>query len=234
MTEATARRLVELNRVFYDAFATPFVETRAEPQPGFARLATYLPPGPHTLLDVGCGDGRFARYLRELGHSLTYTGLDLTSGLLALARSAPDDVLLERDLSAPGSLEGLGQFSCIACLSTLQHIPGHDRRLALMQAMDAHLAPGGLLFLGNWQFLDSPRQRRKLRDWSVVGIDPGDVEPEDHLLSWQRGGRGLRYVAYLNEGATRRLVAEAGLRLLDTFRSDGREGDLNLYSIVAS
>lgn len=234
MNDATARRLVELNRVFYEAFAEPFAETRAEPQPGFARLAGALPPGPHTVLDVGCGDGRFGRYLREAGCDLSYTGVDLTPGLLAHARSAAGDVLLVRDLSQPGALDGVGLFSCIACLSTLHHIPGHDRRVMLLREMADHLTPGGLLFLGTWQFLDSPRQRRKLRDWSLVDIDPSDVGPEDYLLSWQRGGSGLRYVAHLDAAATRRLVAEAGLRLLDTFRDDGREGDLNLYSILAS
>lgn len=234
MDDDTARRLVELNRAFYETFAEPFAATRAEPQPGFARLAAALPPGPQTLLDVGCGDGRFGRYLREQGLPLAYTGVDLTPGLLAHARSAPDDVLLVRDLSRAGALDGLPQYSCIACLSTLQHIPGHDRRAALMREMAAHLVPGGVLFLGTWQFLDSPRQRRKLRDWSLVGIDPGAVGPEDYLLSWQRGGDGLRYVAFLDRVATERLATAAGLEVHDAFRSDGREGNLNLYSILGS
>jgi SAM-dependent methyltransferase len=234
MDERTAQQLIELNRAFYAAFAEPFAETRTEPQPGFVRLATTLSSGVIDLLDVGCGDGRFGRFLREAGHPIRYTGVDLTPGLLDRARSADDDVLLMRDLSRPGSLDGLGQFGCIACLSTLQHIPGHQRRLQLLRDMAAHLAPDGVLFLGNWQFLDSPRQRRKLRDWSLAGIDPRDVGREDHLLSWQRGGEGLRYVAHLDAQLTQRLISEAGLRLLDSFRSDGREGDLNLYSIVGS
>jgi SAM-dependent methyltransferase len=234
MDEHTVQQLVELNRAFYAAFAEPFAETRAEPQPGFARLATYLPTGAIDLLDVGCGDGRFGRFLREAGHTIHYTGVDLTPGLLDRARSGDDDVLLVRDLSRPGSLDCLGQFGCIACLSTLQHIPGHQRRLQLLRDMASHLAPDGVLFLGNWQFLDSPRQHRKLRDWSLAGVDPRDVGSEDHLLSWQRGGEGLRYVAHLDAQLTQRLIDEAGLRLLDSFRSDGREGDLNLYSIVGS
>lgn len=234
MDDQTTRRLVALNRAFYDTFAAPFAETRASPQPGFERLVTYLPREPLTVLDVGCGDGRFGRFLRAKGFEIHYIGVDATPNLLARAGGAAEDVLLERDLSQPGSLEGLPRFSCVACLSTLQHIPGHANRVRLLREIGAHLAPAGLLFLGNWQFLDSDRQRQKLRDWSLVGIEAQEVGPEDHLLSWDRGGQGLRYVAYLDLPATQQLIEDAGLRLIDSFRSDGREGNLNLYSIVAS
>ena len=79
----------------------------------------------------------------------------------------------------------------------------------------------------------SDRQRRKIRPWSEVDIDPALVEAGDYLLSWERGGAGRRYVAHLDESATGELAAAAGLRILDTFLSDGREGDLNLYAIMA-
>ena len=40
-------------------------------------------------------------------------------------------------------------------------------------------------------------------------------------------------LAYLDEAATGELAAAAGLTILDHFLSDGREGDLNLYTIMA-
>lgn len=234
MNDQTVEQLVELNRVFYQTFAQAFAETRAAPQPGFAQLVECLSPGPQTVLDVGCGDGRFGRYLREHDRQIHYTGIDLTPELLERARSAADDRLLSRELSRPGALDGLPTYSCIVCLSTLQHIPGRANRVRLLREMHDHLVPGGLLFLGNWQFMDSPRQRRKLRDWSLAGIDPLAVDPEDHLLSWSRAGTGLRYVAYLDEANIVQLLNEAGLQPIEFFRSDGREGNLNLYSIAGS
>ena len=59
------------------------------------------------------------------------------------------------------------------------------------------------------------------------------MEPGDFLLSWQRGGSGLRYVALIDEEATRRLATAAGLRIVDQYRRDGHEGDLNLYTVLA-
>ena len=234
MDDDTARQLVAINRRFYADFAEPFSETRSEPQPGFERLLEWLPSNPFSLLDVGCGDGRFGRFLRESGLEITYTGIDMTPGLLERARSADDDAFLVRDISQPHFLDGLGAFDCIACLSTLQHIPGHKNRLRLLLELRDHLLPGGVILLGNWQFLDSARQRRKIADWSEVGIDPTSLGPEDYLLTWNRGGQGLRYVASLDEMTIAQLLSDADLQLLKSFRSDGREGNLNLYSIVTS
>ncbi len=235
MDEAVARRLVALNEAFYERFAEPFAASRATPPPGFARLLAHLPAAPSCVLDVGCGDGRFGRFLRARDPAIDpttgYTGVDFSAPLLA-AGEAPGH-LLRRDLSRPGALDGLGSFDWVVCLSTLQHIPGRDHRARLLREMRDCLRPGGRLALANWQFLDSPRQRRKLRPWAEVGLAAADVEPGDYLLAWQRGGYGLRYVALLDAAATAALAEAAGLAVLAQFRSDGREGDLNLYTILA-
>jgi len=235
MDEATVRRLVTLNEVFYSEFAAPFAASRARPQPGYEHLLAYVPAGRPRVLDVGCGDGRFGRFLRASGRAVDYVGIDFSADLLA-ARDVASDVagrFERRDLSQPGSLDGLGHFDLIVCLSTLQHIPGRRNRARLLAQMAACLDAGGYIALANWQFLGSARQRRKIRPWAEVGVDERDVEPGDYLLSWQRGGEGRRYVALVDGEETRRLAAEAGLRVVELFRSDGREGDLNLYALLA-
>jgi SAM-dependent methyltransferase len=232
MDEATVRRLVALNEAFYAQFAAPFAASRATPQPGYERLLAYLPAGRPRVLDVGCGDGRFGRFLLSRGRAVEYVGVDSAAELLAAAEGVGQT--LRRDLSQPGGLRDLGHYDLIACLSTLQHIPGRDNRARLLGEMAGCLASGGHVALANWQFLGSQRQRRKLRPWSEVGLATADVEQGDYLLAWQRGGYGLRYVALLDEMETGRLAAAAGLRVVAQFRSDGREGDLNLYTILAS
>jgi hypothetical protein len=42
----------------------------------------------------------------------------------------------------------------------------------------------------------------------------------------------LRYVHQLDLDEVRTLAADAGLRLLDTFRADGKEGNLNLFALL--
>ena len=65
--DATTRRLLnELNRRFYRENADAFDVTRRVPWPGWNRLAEFLPAtGPLSTLDLGCGNGRFLRWLAE-------------------------------------------------------------------------------------------------------------------------------------------------------------------------
>lgn len=235
MKADVADRLSTLNQRFYAAVAEPFACSRTRPQPGFARLLASLPRPCHSLLDVGCGDGRFGRFMRQQLPELAYTGVDFSTALLEKARATTDGRFVVRDLSQPDCLAGLGYFDLVACLAALHHIPGRARRVHLLREMAACLRDGarrGRLCLSTWQFLDSERQRRKLRPWSAVGLSDDDVEPGDHLLSWQRGTTALRYVCLIDSGELAALAGEAGLIVIDQFRSDGKEGDLSLYMVL--
>lgn len=231
MEEAIVRRLVDINATFYRQLAAPFAASRNAPQPGYERLLPHIPERLLAVLDIGCGNGRFGRYLVQ-HRPITYTGVDFSPAMFT-----PIDGVASRfetrDLSRPGSLTGLGQYDLVACLSTLQHIPGHLNRERLVREMADCLSPGGLLLLANWQFLDSLRQRRKIVSWSEVGLVPSQLEPGDHLLSWDRGGRGVRYAAHIDEESTQKLANAAKLRIVTLFRTDGREGHLNLYTVMA-
>jgi 2-polyprenyl-3-methyl-5-hydroxy-6-metoxy-1,4-benzoquinol methylase len=227
-----SRRLLSINREFYRKFAKSFSESRSQPQPGFSRLLEELPDPCDSLLDVGCGDGRLGRYLLDRAVISSYTGVDFSTEMLEIAKVRMEGEFYSRDLSRPNCLEGLEGFSVVTCLSTLQHIPGRLNRLSLLIEMSNRLDPTGRIILANWQFLDSLRQRRKITDWSQVGIDGDDVEPGDYLLTWKRGGEGLRYVSAIDENATADLAGQAGLSIIKNFYSDGREGNLNLYSIL--
>lgn len=236
MTPETQAKLLALNRDFYRQMAAPFAKTRTRPQPGYQRLLTELPQPCGSLLDVGCGDGRFGRYLLAHHAIREYTGVDFSPELVATAQ-APGGPgfpgrFVQRDLSQPGCLDSLGRFSAIACLATLQHIPGRANRQRLLAEMGEHLETGGRLLLSNWQFLTHDRQRRKITDWSAIGLSPADLEANDYLLTWQSGGFALRYVCFIDETETAALAHSANLTLLSHFYSDGKEGDLNLYTIL--
>ncbi len=227
------RELVALNATFYRDFAEDFSESRARYEAGYSRLLDFIPAGKAVVLDVGCGNGRFGRFLQENDVLGQYTGVDYSPFFLNQVAESGQQVF-QRDLSLSGCLDGLGRFDLIACLATLQHIPGRANRQRLLKEMTDHLALGGRIIVSNWQFLPNPRQRRKILSWESAGIDPSRLEPNDYLLSWGRGGMGRRYVAYLDSDAMNEAAALAGLRIVEQFRADGREGDLNLYTILAS
>lgn len=227
-------RLLALNHAFYAHLADPFARTRARPQPGFYRLLDYLPHPCPRLLDVGCGEGRFGRFLLDQGAIADYVGVDFSEDLIRHARSETGGTYHIRDLSRAGSLASLGTFPAISCLAVLQHIPGREQRIGLLQEIGNHLESNGRILLSTWQFLDSERQRRKIAPWGAADLDPTDVEMNDYLLTWRSGGFGLRYVAFIDLDEMVALAAAADLNLVDHFRADGREGDLNLYTILSA
>lgn len=232
MRPETVAFLLDLNRRFYAEFAEAFAQTRAAPQPGFARLLPYLPQPCLDVLDVGCGNGRWGAFLSSSVPDMHYVGVDFTADLLTAAAANFPGYYVQRDLTEAGALADLGRFDLCVCLAVMQHIPGRKNRLLLLQGIAACLHPHGRAFFSNWQFMDSARQRRKVVGWREVELDPAHVEPGDYLLTWQRDGRGLRYVHQIDSAEMVWLAEKAGLRVLTQFRSDGREGNLNLYTVL--
>lgn len=237
MKEEVIEKLLALNRAFYEGQAASFAESRSQPQPGFSRLMAYLPRPCESLLDVGCGEGRFGRFIQDYQPLEQYVGIDFSAELLEIAQDQMDDAdikrvdFYQRDMTRPGFLTGLGKFDVIACLAALHHIPGRDNRVQLLQEMAGHLGKDGRLFLSTWQFLDSERQQRKIRDWSEVGLSASDVEVNDYLLTWQRDGFSYRYACMIEATETAKLASAAHLDIIHQFRSDGQEGDLSLYTV---
>jgi len=232
MLSETAHHLLKVNREFYRNFSAPFAETRHKPQPGFYTLQKFLPKDKNHLLDIGCGEGRFGRFLADQDALASYTGIDFTGELIRYAKAELEGQFFIRDFYQNGWQAGLDTFDTVACLAALQHIPSVQRRGELLSEMSELVKPEGRLFLSLWQFLDSKRQRRKIIPWEQIGLSTRDVEPGDYLISWEKGGHGYRYVSYIDDASLDSLAKRAGLTIEFTFRSDGREGDLNLYAVL--
>ncbi len=239
MDDSIRQRLLALNRTFYSRFAAAFSATRFAAQPGYARIIRYFPPTCH-VLDLGCGNARFAHFLDTHVEWAMYLGVDVSPGLLRVARAQAASLARVRarflllDLGEPGwagMLDGV-RFDVVLALAVLHHIPGGAYREAFVREAAALLKPGGYLILSNWRFLHSERMRRKIVPWERIGLTEADVEPGDYLLDWKKEGYGYRYVHQVTEEEVEALAAAASLAVVEHFHSDGREGDLSLYSVL--
>ncbi len=239
MNNSVRQRLLALNRAFYSRFAAAFSATRFAAQPGYARIIRYFPPVCH-VLDLGCGNARVAHFLDTHAEQATYLGVDVSPGLLHAARAQAANLARVRarflllDLGEPGWAGVLdrARFDVVLALAVLHHIPGAAHREAFVREAASLLKPGGHLILSNWRFLHSERMRRKIVPWERIGLTEADVEPGDYLLDWKKEGYGYRYVHQVTEEEVESLAAAAGLAVVEQFHSDGREGDLSLYSVL--
>ncbi|RPI95291.1 MAG: class I SAM-dependent methyltransferase, partial [Chloroflexi bacterium] len=196
MNKITIERLNQFNREFYERIAESFDESRGEPWPGWETLLPYL-RSPLAVLDVGCGNGRFGRFLADhLGTELAYHGLDSNPILLERARLSLSDLparLELRDVITHSPTEG--QYDLVALFGVLHHVPGRVQRRAFIQTLAQRVAPGGYLAFATWCFYEYERFRARIVPWP----DDLDVEPHDYLLDWRRGERAVRYCHYVDE-----------------------------------
>lgn len=236
MNADTAAALTRLNQQFYHDFAEQFSETRQRLQPGVLRLLAQVDPGA-ALLDLGCGNGELAVELAARGHHGGYTGLDISSRLLAAARrrlpAGYPAWLHQADLSSPDweTVLGEGNYDLVCAFAVLHHIPGETQRRRLLHKIHRLIKPGGRLLLSNWQFLASERLRSRILPWEAAGLAAAEVEPGDYLLDWRRGGTGQRYVHHFSGQELEELAERSGFSVQDQFYSDGEGGRLGLYQV---
>lgn len=229
MNDATIERLNQINRQFYQITANSFDQSRSQPWPGWEILAGHL-SAPLTVLDVGCGNGRFGVFLvRRFGATITYYGIDSNPTLLSRAEEALRGFevhLTCRDVidNPPDS----GEYDLVALFGMLHHIPGYERRRAFLRRLADRVAPGGLLAFAAWRFYDFARFRERIIPWP----DDIQVEANDYLLDWRRETPALRYCHYVDDAEHAALVAATGLTEIVTYRADGETGDMNRYSLL--
>jgi len=250
MDSATARRLVDLNRLFYQTFADDFSATRQRLQPGVRKILAAL-GGSAQILDLGCGNGETARSLAGAGFGGTYLGLDFAPAFLALARRGLDPAqfrFAEADLTTgrwPAAIDSGLLFDVVFSFATMHHIPSARARLELVKTIHTLLRPGGRFVHSHWQFLNSEKLKGRIQPWAYAGLPLSAVDEGDYLLDWRGSGQpalvpagtgehGLRYAHHFSEAELGQLAEAGGFDVLETFHSDGQGGRLGLYQVWAA
>jgi SAM-dependent methyltransferase len=231
-----ARQILSLNYQFYQSFAGDFSETRGRLQPGVLSILNRLELE-GAILDLGCGNGELACHLNKKGFQGSYLGTDFSPALLEEASrrnsGSIDTQFFTLDLAQSDWSKYLPArtFDIVFCFAALHHIPSQELRLSVCRNIHHHLKEGSRLFLSNWQFLKSERLKARILPWEKVGLDQDQVDEGDFLLDWRRGGLGIRYVHHFNLEELSSLAAETGFNILESFPSDGKEGNLSLYQV---
>jgi SAM-dependent methyltransferase len=231
----TVQLLNQLNFLFYQTTAKSFDETRARPWSGWPRLLPHLPDPaekPLRVLDLGCGNGRFALFLYP-HRPITYDGIDSSPFLLKRADYALRAAGIPHRLHL-GDLLGEWPFTAVYDLVVLfgvmHHIPAFENRRRLLQAAYDRLTPGGLLVVTFWVFYEAEDLRQRIVPWSDARVPPAyrqlDLEPHDYLLDWRRDTPALRYCHYVDEAESAKLLE--GMPVCASMEAD----QMNRYVLV--
>jgi len=165
----------------FDALAASGADVHGE-----AALCAALVPVGSRVLDAGCGTGRVAIRLAELGYDCT--GTDLDPSMLAVARErAPQLRWVEADLSTLDLLAGGDPaYDLVVLAGNVVPLAAAGTEPAVVARVAAHLRPGGLLVAGfglDGAHLPAAAGRVTLADYDAWCSSAG-LQPLRRLATW--------------------------------------------------
>jgi len=238
MQKTTILKLNQINQDFYQTQGESFSQTRQSYWSGWTKLLPFiqkLKTSPLKVLDVGCGNGRFERFLREkVTTDLDYTGTDNSQKLLKLAKEKTNGQLIYLDLishllSHQSVAPKNKKYDLIVLFGVLHHIPDQNLRKRLLTELANQLEPGGLLILTVWRFAELDRFKNKLIDPQSLGFTPAELEVGDWLVGWRTDG--YRYAHALSNQELSDLLKTLP-PAVGNFLADGRDQQTNHYWLI--
>lgn len=172
-----ARRAAEC---FRDSrFLHGYAKGKAGWDPAYPAVAEILSKSPHPVLDIGCGVGLLAAYLRESGCRQPLLGIepDAAKVAMAAARVASAYPALE---FRTGDARSLPEFSGDVVMLDVLHYMDPAAQLAVLQQIAPRIAPGGCALI-----------RTTFRDRSWRYYATLFEEAIVRVTGWIRGGRCL-------------------------------------------
>lgn len=220
------------------------------------------PSASRRILDLGCGNMRFERFLEERfpSESFEFECIDGCPDLAGFGEAPSDSIdglddtgsstfFMEADII--GTLVrcedmpfGSGAHDLSVAFGFLHHIPGEAARIEAMRELSESTGKGGIFAVSLWRFADDPKTRRKARRKTAGAIDelsglPGfedlGLAPRDYLLGWQDRPGVYRYCHSFDDTEIEHMVSalEPTAWLIDRYRADGRGGRANEYLVFA-
>jgi 2-polyprenyl-3-methyl-5-hydroxy-6-metoxy-1,4-benzoquinol methylase len=234
MKPDTITKLINLNHSFYNSHSKDFSGSRNYNWEGFEKLSKYLFEDMQ-ILDVGCGNARFARFLNTKFNKFKYLGIDNSEKLLDIARANnyPNTEVSNMELLQDFDISDLNlKYDLIVALGVMHHIPSQELRIEFINNLVSLLSKDSKLVLSFWNFQDKI-DKNKFINPSKVGIDASELEEGDYILTWERGELGYRYAHLYSEKEILNLTAETGLKKVENFKSDSKNGKGNNYIVLS-
>ncbi len=195
-------------------------------------LLSQLEPPSHTLLDVGCGDGRLIYHLRNLGW--TVAGNDYSPTYVAKASRHGLDVHLG-DLEATCLVKGMWGVAHLG--DVIEHVVDP---IALLASIREYLQPGGLIVVrtpnaaSGYSRLSALAARATGTAWlaSEAPFHLNDFTPHSLALALERAGYDVRSCSTSGRRPFWYSVGNSGYLDAEKQRLKGHEGRSRYWALV--
>jgi tRNA (uracil-5-)-methyltransferase TRM9 len=234
MKPAIAKKLIEINNEFYRTVAPEFSGSRNYPWDGWKFLISrfqHLNFQPGSVLDLGCGNGRFSKVCYVNFPKSAYLGIDNNEQLLKIAAKAyPKAKFKQADIFK--NWQTTRNFDLIVAFGVMHHLPGEKLREQFLEQISRHLSDDGYVVMAFWNFMKIPALVNRFVDWEKVAVKTDELDPGDQLLDWRRGPGAYRYCHQYTAVEITNLFSRAGLKVVTEFKADGPGNDVNSYYLL--
>jgi len=236
------KQIVKLNNQFYQLISDDFSRTRQKPWEGWGivveNINKYFEEEGRiseknkdnkcgekgrennfnkSILDVGCGNGRFCEYLSKYFKNFSYTGIDINNDLLLEGKEKCKKIqnvkckFIKKDIFLDIS-SVKGAYNVICSFGVTHHLPNTDFRDKWFQS------------LVDLSHKNSEPSMIVLTFWDFTKM------PGDYLVSW---GERVDIPRYCHKYSNKEILnisnifKQNGFKLIDKYNSDNK----NLYLI---
>ncbi|MDD2917170.1 MAG: class I SAM-dependent methyltransferase, partial [Candidatus Gracilibacteria bacterium] len=177
-----------LTSMSYDAFASTFSHSRKNLRWGeieyFVEYIKKHSTGNVSILDVGCGNGRFLDSLNTSNLLYSYLGIDESSGMIAEAQKLhPENTFKVLDMNKLEELSDSNKYQFIVFIASFHHLRTEAERNLVLNSAKKLLAPDGVIMMTNWNLLGSelfPKYEKSHKGHGDFGIKIGEYERYYH------------------------------------------------------
>ena len=166
----------------YDAFATTFSNSRKNLHwPELEYIIEDIKDNEYrSILDVGCGNGRFLKESEKLWYIADqYLGVDNSEGMILEARKLHPESHFEA-IWMQDMVNIEGSFDAIVFLASFHHLESQVERIQVLKDIKKLLHPNGRIYMTNWNLREQSKYEKSHRGNGDFDIKIGEFSRYYH------------------------------------------------------
>lgn len=213
MREKKAKKVLDHVKATYGNIAESFSSTRHYIGREFTTFLPFL-QNAKKVLDLGCGNGRFVRFLKKERLKASYIGIDNAKAFLEICKKEfPNYQFQEGDqLNIPLDDKSV---DLILNIRAFHHLPSKKHRLEALEEMHRVLDDKGIVIISVWNLWQLKYWKQLLSAIIRSIISFGSYAYNDTFIPWQE--KHKRYYHAFTKNELKRSVQQGKFTIISQY-----------------